>query len=160
MENPQIELNVADQILENGVPMKIRAPFFLRWLGKKTITLRVHAPCIGTMQRVSAYYLSTGIRSEQLTDITHEQALGMMMVHGKAIRRAVACAWLNGYWSGKWLTRPLATYLKWHCRPTELCNVATLMLIYGGVADFMDTTRSVRLMKVTSPNLGQTVSGS
>lgn len=154
-ENQATERLAAETILQRGVKVKIAAPFFLKWFGKKTISARLTSPYEGTMHRVSAYYLSTGIKEDQLEDLSIEEALALMSMHGKTISRAVACALLNGYWSGKLFTRPVAWYLRWHCKPRELFALITAILIYGGSQDFMSTTRSVRQMKVTTPNLGQ-----
>ena len=159
-ENQATERLAAETILQRGVKVKIAAPFFLRWIGKKTVTLRLTSPFEGTMYRVSAYYLSTGIKDHQLEDISTEEALALMSVHGKTISKAVACAILNGYWSGKLFTRFLGWYLRWHCKPRELFALVTAVLIYGGTQDFMSTTRSVRQMKATTPNLGQENQGS
>lgn len=155
-----MEHQAAENILQRGVKIKIGAPFFLRWFGKKTIGIRITSPFEGTMFRVSSYYLSTGIKDQQLEDLTTEEALALMSIHGKTICKAVACAILNGYWSGKLFTKPLAWYLRWHCRPRELFALITVLLIYGGTQDFISTTRSVRQMKTTSPNLGQKTKGS
>jgi|GEM_PF-52935 len=154
-EKVNIEQLAAEHILNKGARMKMRAPFLCRLFGIKTIGLRVRAPYEGTMARVSAYYLSTGLTSEQLEEVTVEQAVGLMAAHGKTLTKAVACAWLNGYWSGMLLTRPLAWYMRWHCTPQEILDIALMILLYGGTADFMNTTRSVRMMKITSPKLGQ-----
>lgn len=159
-EDAGVERRVAETILHRGVKVKVAAPFFLRWIGKKTITMRLTSPYEGTMYRVSKYYLSTGLKDHKIDDITIEESLALMSVHGKSITRAVACAILNGYWSGKLFTRPVAWYLRWHCKPRELFALMTAILIYGGTADFMNTTRSVRAMKATKPNLGQTSEGS
>jgi hypothetical protein len=161
MENPAIERHTADLILKRGVRLELRAPLFLRLLGKKTLKLTVTSPFEGTLQRVSRYYLSTGIKSEELDNISHEQALGLMLVHGPQITKAVACAWLNGWISGWLFTRPLAWYMRWHARPEDILVIATMILLYGGVSDFMNTTRSVRMMKTTSPRIeGQARKGS
>ena len=154
-ENQATERLAAETILQRGVKVKIAAPFFLRWIGKKTITLKLTSPFEGTMYRVSAYYLSTGIKDDVLEDLSTEEALALMSVHGKAISKAVACAVLNGFWSGKLFTRILAWYLRWHCKPNELFSLISFLLVYGGASDFMNTTRSVRQMKATTPNLGQ-----
>ncbi len=159
-ENLNKEALVAEHLLHRGARMKMRAPFFLRWIGKKTLSLTVRSPYEGTMHRVAAYYLKTGLKEEQLEDISHEEALSLWVAHGKTICKAIACAWLNGYWSGMLLTKPLAWYIKWHCKPKELFGLVTIILLYGGTADFMSTTRSVRMMKMTSPNLGQKTQGS
>jgi hypothetical protein len=154
-ENPELERLAAEQILDRGARMKMRAPLLFRLLGKKTISLVVRSPYEGTLHRVSAYYLSTGITADKLEDISTEEAVGLMAAHGKAITKAVAVAWLNGYWSGKLLTTPLAWYMRWHCKPAEICTIALMLLLYGGTSDFINTTRSVRMMKITSPRLGQ-----
>ena len=160
-ENGAIEKHAADLILKRGVRLELRAPLFLRILGKKTLKLTVTSPLEGTLQRVGRYYLETGISSDQLDSITHEQALGLMAVHGKQINKAVACAWLNGWFSGWAFTRPLAWYMRWHARPEDILVICTMILLYGGVSDFMNTTRSVRMMKTTSPRIeGQKRQGS
>ena len=160
-ENTAIELHAADLILKRGVRLELRAPLFLRLVGKKTLKLTVTSPLEGTLQRVAKYYLETGITADQLDNISHEQALGLMAVHGKQLNKAVACAWLNGYWRGMLFTRPLAWYMRWHCKAEDILVIATMILLYGGVSDFMNTTRSVRMMKTTSPRIeGQTRKGS
>lgn len=161
MENTAIEKHTADLILKRGVRLQLRAPLFLRMLGKKTFSLTVTSPYEGTLIRVARYYLETGISSDQLDDITHERALSLMLAHGKQITKAVACAWLNGWIAGWLFTRPLAWYMRWHCKPEDILVIATVILLYGGVSDFMSTTRSVRMMKTTSPMIeGQTRRGS
>ena len=154
-ENPQVEKLAADQILQKGVRMLIRAPFLLRLIGIKTIGLKVRAPYLGTMYRVAKYYLSTGITSDKLEDVSHEEALALVVAHGHTITKAVACAWLNGYWMSRLFTRPLAWYIRNHCKPKELFTITTMLLIFGGTSDFTDTTRSVRMMKMTAPRMGQ-----
>ncbi len=149
----------AETILQRGVKVKIPAPFIIRWF-KKTITLRMGSPFEGTLLRVSRYYLSTGIDSRKIDNLTVEEALVFMGLHGKAISKAVACAILNGYWSGKLFTNFLAWYLRWHMSPKDLFALTTALLIYGGTSDFMNTTRLVRKMKATTPNLGQKTKGS
>jgi hypothetical protein len=159
-EDLATEKLAADLILRRGARIKMRAPLFLRLLGKKDVSVIVRAPLEGTMMRVASYYLGTGLAQEKLQNISHEQALAVMAVHGKAINKCVACGILNGYWSGKYFTNLLAWYLRWHCKPEELLMIANILLLYGGVSDFMSTTRSVRLMKLTGPRLGQDQEGS
>jgi hypothetical protein len=149
------ELRTTELMLERGVRVPIRSPFFMRWLGKKQIYLTVTSPLEGALMAAAEQYLRTGLTLEELEDCTAEQALSILRTHGKAIERAVACVWLNGYWSIKLFARLLAWYLRWHCEPRHLLYVIQVVLIYGGVQDFMTTTRSVRLLKVTEPNLGQ-----
>ena len=150
-----VEKMASDRLLQKGVPMKIRTPLFFRLLGWKHFTLRVTSPTFGTLLRVSNYYLSTGLSIDKLEDITHEMALSLMIAHGKAISKAVACAWLNRKWADVLATRLLAWYLREHSTPAELCNAVLMITVLGGTADFTNTTRSVGLMTVTAPRLGQ-----
>ena len=133
----------------------MRSPFFMRCFGKKHIHLTVTSPYEGTLMAVSRHYLQTGLTIEEIEDCTTEKALSIFRTHGIAIEKAVACAWLNGYWAIKLFTRLLAWYMRWHCEPRHIMYVAQVVLLYGGVSDFIFTTRSVRLLKVTEPNLGQ-----
>ena len=159
-ESIGIEKQAADNLLHKGVRVAVRAPWFLRVIGKKNIHLTIKSPFEGTMHRVAGYYLSTGITSKQLEDTSYEEAMTLMHVHGHTLSKAVACAILNGYWSGKLLTRHLAAYLRWNCRPQEITTLVMMLLVYGGTQDFMNTTRSVRMMKITTPRLGQMTVGS
>lgn len=138
----------------------MRAPFLLRWLGKRTVSITVRSPLTGTLLKVSQHYLDTGISIEQLQEISFEEALGIMAAHGRSICLAVATAWLNGYWKIRFFAKPLAWYMRWHCSPQEISTIATMILLYGGTSDFMNTTRSVRQLKITSPMMGQKSQGS
>jgi hypothetical protein len=159
-EKPHIEKFAADTILQRGVKLKMPAPFFMRLFGKKTVKFTLTSPFEGTLHRVASYYLSTGLTTEKLTNATIEQALTIMQKHGNALNKALAVALLNGYVKGWLFTKPLAWYLRWHCKPKELFAAVTVLLIYGGVQDFMNTTKSVRKMLLTAPMTGQKSKGS
>lgn len=149
------ELRAAELILKRGVRIPLRSPFFLRWIGKKHIHLTVSSPVEGALMVAAEHYLKTGLTLEDLEAPTTEQALSIMRTHGKALEKAVAATWLNGYWSIKFFTRFLAWYMRWSAEPRHICYAAQVILLYGGIEDFMSTTRSVRLLKVTESKLGQ-----
>lgn len=159
-ENPQTEKRTADVVLQKGVKIRVRAPWILRLFKKKTITLTVSSLYEGTIHRVSGYYLATGITQQQIENITIEQALLLMKQHGRQLNKAVACAVLNGYISGWLFTGVLARYLRWNAKPNEITTLLNYIVLYGGVEDFMNTTRLVRKMKLTTPKMGQTSQGS
>lgn len=156
MEDLRIEQKAAETILQRGVKVKARAPLLLRMIGIKRITLTLRQPTAGTLMRVASYYLRTGITVEELSDITAERAIELMALHGGSIRLAVATAILNGWLSGWLLIRPVAWYLKWTQSERSICTLMDMLISYGGAKDFMDTTRYIRGMKITAPNLGQT----
>lgn len=156
----QTELHAAEAILQRGQKVKARAPLLLRLIGIKRITLTLRMPFAGTLDRVAIYYLKTGIPVEKLNDISAEEALVLRAEHGDNLRKAVACALLNGYWSGWLFTRPLAAYLKWSLHDKTIFKILNLLIAFGGLADFMTTTRYIRGMRITAPNLGQKTKGS
>ncbi len=98
------EQHAAENLLQRGVKIKIAAPRFIRW-AKKTISLKVGSPYQGTLLRISSYYCGMGIQDNKLENLTVEEALLLMKVHGVALSKAVACAVLNGYWSGRLFTK-------------------------------------------------------
>lgn len=159
-ENVNIEQRATDTILQKGVKIPLRAPWPFRLFGKKKIYVTITSPFEGTMHRVASYYLRTGITSDELDDITTEQALALNLKHGREINRAVATAILNGYITGWLFVRPLAWYLKWHAKPQDLFAIIGLIILYGGTEDFINTTRSVRTMRLSVPRSGQKSQGS
>jgi hypothetical protein len=158
-ENPHIEKSVADTILQKGVAITLPAPFFIRWF-KKTISVTITNPYEGTLHRVARYYLSTGLTADDLEGLTIEKALELHVKHSKAISKAVAVAVLNGYIKGWLFTKFLAWYLRWNASPQALLKLVAILVTYGGTEDFITITKSVRKMKLTTPNLGQTKKGS
>jgi hypothetical protein len=160
MENLHTELHAAETLLQRGMKVKAHAPLLFRLFGKKTITLTLSQPTGGTLHRVASYYLRTGISQEKLHEITAEEALGLITVHGKTIYKAVACAILNGWITGYLFTKPLAWWLYEHHTPESIAALMDVLITYGGVSHFMITTRLVRSLKLTAPNLGQKTKGS
>lgn len=158
-EDPAVEQLAADTILQRGVKFKLAAPWYIRWF-KKSISVTLRCPSLGTMMQVSSHYLATGIKSHEIEEVTIEQSLALMSIHGKALSKALACALLNGRLKSWLFTKMLANYLRWHCKPSALFALVTALTIYGGAADFMNTTRSVRHMTATTPKLGQKNQGS
>lgn len=154
------ELHAAETILQRGVKVKARAPLLFRLVFVRWFTIKLRNPTSGTLMRVAAHYLSTGLDSHKLDDLTAEQAMAIMAKHGKALRKAVAVAVLNGWIRGWLFARPMAWYLKWNLTDREICTMMNLLITYGGTMDFIDTTRYIRVMKITSPNLGQKKKGS
>jgi hypothetical protein len=149
------ELHAAYAVLERGVRAKVRAPLFLRMLGIKTIPITLTKLYAGTLFRVSALYLSTGITEDDLKETDTEKALELMSKHGKAIYLAVACALINSKTLGRIFAKPLAGYLRESLTVRETMTLLEICLIYNGVSDFMTTTRYLRALKITDPNLGQ-----
>lgn len=155
------EIRAAQGILERGIRAKVRAPFFLRLFRIKTINITLHRLYAGTLFQVSEYYLSTGITDEQLKELKTEDALGLMKKHGDAIFRCIACALLNNRLLIRWLTKPLASYLRANMHMQDALAMLEVVLLYNGTADFISITRYVRSLMITEPtNQGHEKAGS
>ena len=157
----QTELHAAYSILERGARSKVRAPLFLRLFRIKTISLTIRMLYAGTLIRASRRYLATGIKDEQLKEMTLEESLEVQAKHGNAIARCVATAVINSRYLdwilGRWLGGYLLDNLPWR----EIRALLEYTLVYGGISDFMPTTRLVRAVKITDPqNQGQKKKGS
>ncbi|PSL06539.1 hypothetical protein CLV48_102356 [Cecembia rubra] len=152
----QTELNAAVSILERGIRAKVRAPFFLRILGRKHISIRIRKLYAGTLLECSAAYLATGIKEEELKEVDTERALELMQLHGIKIAEAVAIAALNSKWKIRMFSKMMASFLVWNMHWRELFALLEFILVYNGTSDFMNTTRLLRAAKITDPsNLGQ-----
>ncbi|MCH7400126.1 hypothetical protein MM236_19175 [Belliella sp. DSM 107340] len=154
--NHQTELNAAYNILERGVRAKVRAPFFLRLFGKKTVSISIKKLYAGTLLESSACYLKTGIKEEQLKEVETEAALELMAKHGKEMTKAIAIAALNSKWKIRLFSGLLGRYLLWNMHWREIFALLEFILVYNGTSDFMHTTRLLRAMLITAPsNQGQ-----
>lgn len=155
------EIHAAYSILERGIRAKVRAPLFLRLIGIKFLPLLIRRLYAGTLLKIVPHYLKTGITQEQLKEITLEEGLSLMDKHGKAISRCVAIAVVNRRYD-LGLSRLLAWYMLGYMDWREILKLLETVLIYGGIGDFMSTTRLIRGLKITDPaqKLGQKKKGS
>ncbi|WP_142601900.1 hypothetical protein [Solitalea koreensis] len=112
-------------------------------------------PKLGTSLRISRIYLSMGIEDKKLDDLDMNDLLKLQAMHGSKIALLVAHVILNGYWSGKILARPLAAWLKWRMPIRSLYTIMQMVVLHGGTADFLNTIRLTRHLKMTEPNLSQ-----
>ncbi|MDO9554526.1 hypothetical protein [Rhodonellum sp.] len=150
------ELHAANAILERGVRAKVRAPFFCRWIGIKNINLTLKKLYAGTLFRISAYYVQTGITEEQLKEVTAHEAILLMATHGVTISKAVACGIINSQFRGWMFTRLLAWYIRENMPNSKILMLYEICLLHNGTSDFMTITRYVRMLKITDPTgLGQ-----
>lgn len=152
-ENMQTELRVSEALLQRGVKVKVRTPLLF------SVTLTLTHPCAGTLHRVASYYLKTGITQSMLDSVSVEDALKLMVKSKTMIYRAVAAALINSFWFG-FLIRPLAFWLSWGMNTKMAVTLLNILVAHGGLEDFMSTTRSIRQMKLTAPNLGRKMKGS
>lgn len=153
MESMHTELRVAEALLQRGVRVKVRTPLLF------SVTLKLRHPTAGTLHRVASYYLRSGITQQMLESVSVEDALMLMVKSKRMIYRAVAAGIINSFWLGV-LIRPLAFWLSWGMNTKMVISLLNILIVHGGLEDFMSTTRLIRQMKLTAPNLGQKTKGS
>lgn len=150
MEMISTQRLAADTILDIGVPVKMRAPMFLRLLGKKTITLTIKQPFLGTCIRATRYYLlaqSNGIDAKTYTD-----ALKVREKNAVYIAKAVATYICRGRIRGFLFTGIIAKWLINGVSEKTLLNITDAALT-SGIEDFMTTIRLTASMNMLTPSL-------
>ncbi len=137
------EKKTANILMQRGVAVPVAAPLFFRLLGKKKIDLVVRAPTLKTSLRVAEQYLSLGI--ENTGEMGLPEAFQLMRSHGKAVTRIIALC-ISPTWC-----RPLTWLLQRRLTHRELSNLFALIVVYGGVEDFINTIRSLEATRITKP---------
>lgn len=157
----QVEYNAARTILENGVRAKIPAPFFLRVLGKKNISVTVKQPYLGTLMHMSQLCLRCDFDITKIEQGELDEASKAIVLHGKDISRIVAVILLNSRWKIRLFSGMASKYLRWKLSTRKLAELVILIVSLSGVQDFMSSIRLLRSMTVTTPkNVSHKVQGS
>lgn len=143
----------AEMLLEKGVPVPVKVPLLLRVLGIKTA--KMFAPSLGNRVRISRLYIKMNIPEEQLTETTQLVAETLLEKHAYTHCRIVAMAMYKGWLFPILFNHITALWLKWYGDDKKIMALAELLLLLSGAAVFMSTTRYIRAMKITAPNLGQ-----
>lgn len=153
------EEKAARVLLEHGMKVPLMAPLLFRLFGKKEISVLMPPPLLGTLYRISEVIESSGMG----TVLNGGQAISIHELHSRFIKplaTIAAIGFLNGKWSGRIFSGPLAAWLYWHMRPLHLFACARVMSLLRMDENFTNTTRLIAGMKMTDPTLGQKESGS
>lgn len=149
MENPiDIEKKAANLLLKRGVKVPILAPLFFRLFGKKTIAVTIRAPKSSTLIGVAEKYLS--MRIESTKDLTLPESFALLKNHSSTMTEIIAISILDSkrkMWRVNMLTRFLASRLT----QEEINYLFHLIIVYGGVEDFINTIRLMEAVRITKP---------
>lgn len=145
----ETEIKLVDTILDKGVRVSIPTPFFLRWLGLKAINIVLKRPVIGNMLRISKMYLKMNVAADFGDDVN--KWLEVFTAAAVPVSRIVAIAILRGRFIGWLFCKPFASYLRWHIDSRKQAELAGVLVVASGVADFLNTIKFLRTMKVTEP---------
>ncbi|GGH02749.1 hypothetical protein [Pedobacter zeae] len=147
-----IEGLAVETLLERGLPLGVKAPFFLRWLGFR---LNLYQPSLGNKIRIARLYLKMNIPDRILDQATLQEADDVLVKHAFTIAKIVAIGCLKGYLWPLLFSGILARWLMWNRTPQQLQGYADLLILYSGTGAFMNTTRCIRNARISAPTLGQ-----
>ncbi len=148
MDNIDKEKRAASLLLKRGVKVQVLAPLFLRLFGKKKIQFVITAPTAATLIKISYKYLS--MRIEESDDLTIPEAFTMLKNHSKSMTDIIAIAILNDP-KKMWMYKIFSRFLSTSLQQEEINYLFHLLVIYGGVEDFINTIRLMETMKITKP---------
>ncbi|MBD1394260.1 hypothetical protein [Mucilaginibacter glaciei] len=156
----KVEQQAAATLLEQGIKVRVTAPLLFRVFGRKIIELVMLAPNQGTLLRISALYLSTGIQADELKEMDEGNAHALFTKHGRTLCSIIAVAWLHGYWRGKLFTRIVSRWLYWHLNNMQMLTIVNLLVMLSSKESFTTSIRLIATMKITAPNLSHENQGS
>lgn len=142
------EHKAANILLKRGVKVPVTAPLFFRLLGKKTLNLTVSAPTTHTLIIIAEKFLSLRIQGTE--DLSLPNSFELLKLHGKTMTEIVAACILNDH-KKMWRHRFLADFLAKRLTAEELSYLFHLIIVYGGVEDFINTIRLTEAMRITKP---------
>ena len=157
MDANNIELKASEIILQRGVRVKVRAPLLLRLIGKKTVGITLRVPTGGALVRMGTWYLKCGLSIEKLDQISIEEAMNFQVVYSEYIYKALASLFLGNKHLTWLFLRPYSNWLKESMTIPSALTLLQLVILHGGLEDFMNTTRLVKGITITPPNLGQKI---
>ncbi|HLS12223.1 MAG TPA: hypothetical protein VK050_08675 [Flavobacteriaceae bacterium] len=151
-EEVLIEKLAPQMLLKRGVKVNVRAPLFLRIFGKKELALTMYQPTARTLLKIANVYL-------KLTTIEDDGKLTSLLKHytkhSKKVHRVVSLGFLNSP-RKMWRTNILAWYLARTLTEQHFLYLFQLLILHGGVEDFLSTIRLIEQTRITKPmNLSQ-----
>lgn len=154
MDANQAELHATETLLQRGVRVRVRAPLLLRLLFVKTIPLILSEPTGGAYTRMGRWYLRCQLAIDKLIEISVEDALLFNVRYSRNIYRALACLFIGNQVLTWLFMKPVAYWLRESLSNSSALTLLQLVIVHGGIKDFMTTTRYIRGVMITLPSLG------
>ena len=142
----QTEFESANLLLKKGVRIQLLIPFL--WLFKRKKSLVLTAPTLETLLKVARLYLTIPPVGKE---VSTTEAMDVMALHGKTVSLILAVTLRNG--KEGWRTRQLAKVLQKSLSAEEIFYLFQLVVIHGGVQDFIATIRYIGERRITAPML-------
>ncbi len=151
----KVEMDAADALLDRRLRIRLPAPWCLRVLGKKTISIWVKRPAYGGLLVMARLTAKMNIDLGALQEKGTELLFPLIAEQGVTASRIIAHGLLRGWLSHLLLARPLAWYLRWHMNARSMAELTKAIMVTSGAEDFVSITTSEITMKVTTPMTGQ-----
>lgn len=152
----ETEIKTVDTLLDHGVQVSIPAPWLLRKLGKKVITLTVSRPDSETIWQLSALYLKMKQSATTLEPESLDEAHRMIYECMEPASRIVAYGIIPYCTPFSIRNRLLARYLRRHLDTRQMMELWTMVASLSGAHDFCNYIRSMSGMRITKPKIPQT----
>lgn len=151
----QVEMDAADALLDRRLRVRLPAPWFLRAMGKKTVSVWVKRPAYGTLLMMARLTAQMDIDLKMLREKGTELLFPLIAEQGVTASLIIAHGLLRGRLSHLLLARPLAWYLRWHMNARSMAELTKAIMVTSGAEDFVSITTSEITMKVTTPMMGR-----
>lgn len=151
------EKHAAEILLDRGVAWPVKAPWFLRILGKKTVKITIKALRLGTLLELSRLYAAAGIDINEI----EKDPQATIRNYLKPVCLIVAVCILNSKIRIRLFARPLARFILGRFTANMLLEVMMFITTFSGYISFLNTIRLLGDMRITAPkNLSPEVQGS
>jgi len=156
MENPEVEIKTVETLLDKGVRVDLPAPFFLRWLGKKTVSLVVKRPSSHTLYTISGMYMEMKKECAQLEAGSIDEAHHLVVTCMIPVSRIIAYGIASSCTPAGIRNRLLAWYLRKHLNTRQITDLISIVISLSGVHDFCNTIRLITGLRMTMPKTKKT----
>lgn len=144
----EIKNVAAHTLLDRGVRINVRAPWFLRLFGKKEFAVTVRRLRYGVSLAISERLNNVGLDIKE--EITVSDLYRLRQEKGKEFSIVIALALLNSYWL-LWLKRPVATYIRAYMTEQNFVGLLFTLISFNSTKDFLNIIDLMRTQIVTNP---------
>jgi hypothetical protein len=139
-----MEEKITQTILDEGTYFKIHlsSPEFLRWIGIKTIRLKLSNLYLGTLLKVSPLLQQLKIEAKPDANMINTLLVGMQD-NIKLQAKIISIAILNRPWRIKLFTGLLSKILIWNLDSKSMSQLLSLLIDKMQVQDFMSSIVSI-----------------
>lgn len=149
----ETEIKTVETLLDHGVQVPIPAPWLLRKLGKKVVTLTVRRPDSETLWKISGLYLRMKQSATTLEPETLDEAHLMINECMVPASRIVAYGILSYCTPLGIRNRLLARFLRRQLDTRQMMELWTMVSSLSGAHDFSNYIRSMSGMRITKPKI-------